>query len=270
MLDHSQTSPETPFTLLSGGLNQCNSTWNKTSDGIDQCYKLYYLTQGQALLKLKTEAILLSQDQAYLIPGHQLVQQECPCQMEVYWIHFVPTSLYMTTSLSRMEKVYQCDLGSLEYWKATCEEIPGLFEDGHQGLLYRVQAMLLDLVSQFLTSENPCNTFAANPVLEQLKPAIAFMDLHLTDNPSLEEIAKNVHLSPNYFHRKFTNTFHITPFNYMLKRRLDLGRQLLLNTNLTLQHIAKRCGFYCEFHFSKTFKKHYSLSPKQFRKQAMP
>lgn len=39
---------------------------------------------------------------------------------------------------------------------------------------------------------------------------------------------------------------------------------------LGFELIAARCGFYCEFHFSKIFKKHYTLSPNQFRKQVMP
>ena len=261
---------DAPFTLLAGGFHSCGPAWNKPSDGLDQCYKFYCPTSGQARLKLETHDLLLRPDKVYIIPGYRLARQECPRRMDVYWVHFVPKSLDMMMSLSHMEKVSQWDRDSLEYWQAIWEEIPRMFENGCRGLFYRVQAMLLDLVSQLLDSYGSSHAFAVDPVFEQLKPAIAFMDRHMLDNPSLAEIAKVVHLAPNYFHRKFTSTFHITPFNYMLKRRLDLGRQLLLNTDLTLQHIAKRCGFYSAFHFSKMFKKHYSLSPKQFRKQAMP
>ncbi len=102
------------------------------------------------------------------------------------------------------------------------------------------------------------------------RPAIVFMDRHLAENPSLAEIAKIVHLAPNYFHRKFTATFHVTPFNYMLTRRLNLGRQLLLSTNLTLDRIAQRCGFSSAFHFSKIFKKHRGISPSHLRRRAQP
>lgn len=294
MLNRDHMLQDAPFALLAGGVYQCDSTWNKPSSGIDQCYKFYCPVSGQARLKLESQDFLLQPNRAYLIPGYRLVNQECQHRMGLYWIHFVPKSPDMMMSLSHMKKVYQWDRNALKYWRTTWKDvqrlfedmsqvaqlgstklprqkdIQRLFEDGYRGLFYRTQAMLLDIVSQFLDHYDASHAFAVNPAFEQLKPAIAFMDRHGLENPRLADIAKVVHLAPNYFHRKFTSVFHVTPFNYMLNRRLNLGRQLLLNTDLTLQHVAKRCGFYSEFHFSKTFKKHYSLSPKQFRAKAMP
>ena len=270
MMNHTHTQDEMPFTLLVGGDYQCNPAWNKQADAVDLCYKLYYPVKGEARLVLKKQDLTLRQGYIYLIPGYQLVRQECASRMDVYWIHFVPRSLHMRMCLAGMEKIYPCNRKFVEYWRPICKTLPEFFKNRSQEQFYRVQAMLLDLTSQFLAAEGINRSMATDPVFEQLKPAIDFMDRHLTENPSLEEIAKVVHLAPNYFHRKFTKTFQITPFAYMLQRRLDLGRQLLLNTDLTLQNIAKRCGFYCEFHFSKTFKKHYSLSPTHFRKRAMP
>ena len=269
---HDHMLQDAPFTLLAGGSHRCDPTWNKPADGMDQCYKLYCPLDGQARLKLETQEVVLRPHHIYIIPGYRLVRQECLRRMDVYWVHFAPKSLQMTTPLLRMEKVRRWDQDLLAYWRPTWEDIPRLFEKGRQGPFYRMQAMLLDLVGQILEDGDVGSGLTVDPVFEQLRPAIAFMDRRLTDNPSpsLADIAKTVHLAPNYFHRKFTAAFHVTPFNYMLNRRLDLGRQLLLNTDLTLRQIASRCGFYNEFHFSKMFKKHYSRSPKQFRRQALP
>jgi AraC-like DNA-binding protein len=261
---------DSPFSLLTGGLHHCDPSWNKPADGIDLCYKLYLPIRGQARLIMKTQEVLLRAGHAYLIPGYHLARQQCARRMDVYWIHFVPESLYLAFLLSHVARVHQWRPQSLGYWRATCTELPRLFEGGGRGLFYRVQAMLMDLVANVLDSYNLDHLSAIDPVFEQLRPAVAFMDRHLLENPRLAEIARTVHLAPNYFHRKFSLTFHVTPFHYMLARKLNLSRQLLMSTDLTLDRVAQRCGFYSAFHFSKLFKKHSGLSPRKFRSRPMP
>ncbi|MBN2290932.1 MAG: helix-turn-helix domain-containing protein [Pirellulales bacterium] len=261
---------DAPFALLAGGFHHCDPAWNKPADGIDQCYKLYMPVRGEARLKLDTQEVTLRDGHVYIIPGYHLRRQECDKYMDVYWVHFVPDSLYLAFLLSHVANVHMWPSSSLEYWLDACEGIPRLFEGGSRALFYRVQAMLMDLVSRILETYRLEHVAAVDPAFEQLRPAIVFMDRHLVDNPSLAEIAKVVHLAPNYFHRKFSATFHVTPFNYMLTRRLNLGRQLLLSTNLTLDSVAERCGFSSAFHFSKLFKKHRGISPSHLRRQAQP
>jgi len=97
-------------------------------------------------LTLETQEVLLRAGHAYLIPGYHLVRQECLHRMDVYWVHFVPDSLYLTFLLSHVARVHQWRPESLEYWRATCKELPRLFQSGGRRLFYRVQAMLMDLV----------------------------------------------------------------------------------------------------------------------------
>jgi AraC-like DNA-binding protein len=259
-----------PFSLLAGGFHRCDPSWSKHADGIDRCHKLYMPVRGQARLKLETQEVTLRPGGAYLIPGYRLLRQECPRRMDVYWLHFVPESLYLSFLLSHVARVHVWKDCSLEYWQATCRKIPSVFSGGSWGLSYRIQALLMDLVSRVLETCNLHHVAALDPIFEQLKPAVAFMDQNLFGNPRLADIARVVHLAPNYFHRKFTAAFHVTPFHYMLGRRLNLGRQLLLSTDLTLDQIAGRCGFCDAFHLSKLFKKHHGLSPKQLRRQTLP
>jgi AraC family transcriptional regulator, arabinose operon regulatory protein len=261
---------DAPFSLLAGGLHHCDPAWNKPTTGIDQCYKLYYPVRGHARLTLDTEEAPLRPGVLYLIPGYHLVRQECQRRMDVYWLHFVPESLDLTFQLSHVTRVHAWPRDVPSYWRATCREIPRLFDGGGRGLFYRVQAMLMDVAGRALEADPQGALATVDPTLEQLQPAIAYMDQHWAKNPRLAEIARTVHLAPNYFHRKFTGAFRITPFHYMLRRRLNLGRQLLLSTDLPLDHVAEQCGFYSAFHFSKLFKKHCGLSPKQFRTRALP
>ena len=260
---------DAPFSLLAGGLHHCDPSWNKPADGIDQCYKLYVPIRGRARLGLAGQDALLRPGYAYLIPGYHLARQECDRRMDVFWVHFVPQSLYLAFLLSHVTSVQSWRRASVEHWRTAWGEIPSLFQGDSLSVFYRVQAMLLDFVSRSLKRCGIDRAAPVAPVFEQLKPAVAFMDRQLLDNPKLAAIAETVHLAPNYFHRRFTAAFRVTPFGYMLGRRLNLGRQLLWSTNLTLDRIAARSGFSSAFHFSKLFKKHCGLSPSEFRRRAV-
>jgi len=48
---------ETTFTLLWGGYASCNSGWDKLADGLDQCYKLYFLTGGNGHVELENQSL---------------------------------------------------------------------------------------------------------------------------------------------------------------------------------------------------------------------
>ncbi|NQV32864.1 MAG: helix-turn-helix transcriptional regulator [Phycisphaeraceae bacterium] len=83
--------------------------------------------------------------------------------------------------------------------------------------------------------------------------------------PPLAQIAACSHLAPTYFHRVFRDLFHTTPLTYMTRRRLDSARQLLSSTSLPVKEIAYRVGYDNEFYFSRIFRKHFGLSPKDFQ-----
>jgi len=261
---------ETTFALLWGGFASCDASWNKPADGLDQCYKLYFLTGGNGHVELENQSIELRAGRAYFIPGYQLVGQSCPERMNVHWIHFVPASLYLSHQMSHVTQVHQWPLGDVRSWRATYEGIGRLFEEQPRWLYYRTQAMILDVVSRVLELYDFSHMAGVDPIFEQLQPAIAFMEDHLLENPKLAQIAEVVHLAPNYFHRKFTGLFHMTPLAYILGRRLDIARQLLLSTDLTLEQIAHRSGFQNAFYLSRVFKKEYGISPSHFRRQAGP
>ena len=74
-------------------------------------------------------------------------------------------------------------------------------------------------------------------------------------------------LSPNYLThllRKETGK----PFSqWVLDRRMQLARTLLLNTAQMIGAVAQRCGFTDEAYFSRCFRKAHGLAPGQFRRQ---
>lgn len=83
----------------------------------------------------------------------------------------------------------------------------------------------------------------------------------------LIDIAKEVNLSPNYFHTLFTETYGITPRDYLENYRLSVAKKLLLTTQLTLSDIAEKCGFNNQQYLTTVFKLRVECSPTEFRRK---
>jgi AraC family transcriptional regulator len=65
-----------------------------------------------------------------------------------------------------------------------------------------------------------------------------FIEEHLCRQLTLEDLAALAHLSPFHFARCFKATIGLAPHQYVIARRMELAKRLLLTTTLTVAEIA--------------------------------
>ena len=130
-----------------------------------------------------------------------------------------------------------------------------------------LQSFLLDLIGDILFLEAIATNTQELAIMETLEPAISFMDANFRNNPTLGEIAEVAYYAPNYFQKLFKDNFGISPFQYMLDKRLAEARRLLCTTNMSVKKVANQCGYENEFYFSRIFKKNLEISPSALRKK---
>jgi YesN/AraC family two-component response regulator len=83
---------------------------------------------------------------------------------------------------------------------------------------------------------------------------------------TLNEVAQQNHVSPNYLSYLFKKYMHCNLWEYVIKLRMEESRRLILNTDLRRYEIADRVGYESPEHFSKIFKKYYGISPSDLKK----
>ncbi len=79
-------------------------------------------------------------------------------------------------------------------------------------------------------------------------------------------LCEKLGMSISSFQRLFHHCMGLPPKQYILNLRLDMARNLLLNTTMSIADIAAKTGFADRYHFSKEFKAVLTLSPAAFRK----
>jgi AraC-like DNA-binding protein len=81
----------------------------------------------------------------------------------------------------------------------------------------------------------------------------------------MEAFAKLCGRSLSAFKRDFKNEFKTTPSKWLMTRRLEFAKTLLLGTELNVNQICYESGFKNPSHFIRTFKNKYNSPPNQFR-----
>lgn len=102
--------------------------------------------------------------------------------------------------------------------------------------------------------------------LLQLDKALAYIDNNLSSDIDLNTIAKTAHMSRSYFSTIFKEMNGLTPWEYIINKRVELAAHYLTSTNLSILDIACKCGFNNTANFNHAFKKVTQKSPSDFRK----
>ncbi|MFB4162503.1 response regulator [Alteribacillus sp. JSM 102045] len=105
--------------------------------------------------------------------------------------------------------------------------------------------------------------------LDKIERAKKYIDEHVNEAISLEEIAEYTDLSPAYFSNLFKETLGENFIDYVTKRRIEKATAMMKEQAYTLKEISFTVGYKDPNYFSRVFKKYYGLSPKQYQKQTL-
>ncbi|MFV0362889.1 MAG: response regulator [Suipraeoptans sp.] len=92
-----------------------------------------------------------------------------------------------------------------------------------------------------------------------------YINEHITDDITVSGIAAAFCLSPNYFSRLFKRVAREGCNEYIIRKRIELASNLLVDTNMKVGKIAQDVGYNDTNYFSLTFKKQTGLTPLQYR-----
>lgn len=99
-----------------------------------------------------------------------------------------------------------------------------------------------------------------------LTQAAAFIDGNFSDEKlSLNQVAREVNVSPNYLSAVFSQEMGCTFVEYVTSRRMDRARELLRSTRLRSGEVAAAVGYKDPHYFSFLFKKTQGCTPREYR-----
>jgi AraC family transcriptional regulator len=101
----------------------------------------------------------------------------------------------------------------------------------------------------------------------RLRRVIDFIESHLAEDIALEDLASVAGSSRFHFSRAFREATGFPPYRFLIHRRIDAAKTLLLQDTLTIAEIAEQCGFNSQSQFSAMFRRVFGSSPARFRRE---
>lgn len=102
---------------------------------------------------------------------------------------------------------------------------------------------------------------------KEMDYALQFIEKHIDERMTLEDVASYMNISPHYFSKLFKQEVGINFIDYMTERKIARAKALMLRTDEPINNIAFELGFNEANYFSKVFKKITGQSPSEFRRE---
>lgn len=232
-------------------------------------YQLLYISSGNACFCLDEERKEIPAGHMVLYrPGERQEYYYYPeASPEVYWVHFsgcevlqildkigfsVTQVLFCGLSFHYPELfrqiILELQLKRPCFEKLLCLHLHHIFTEIHR--------------SQLEISVDKYRN------LEDMETAVHFFNEFYTQDISIEEYARNRHMSVSWFIRCFKQYMGMTPMQYITSIRINKSKELLKNTNYSVQEISSLSGYENPLYFSRIFHKQTGSSPSRYRRES--
>jgi chromate reductase len=145
-----------------------------------------------------------------------------------------------------------------------------MLTDGETGILYADSLAQAPTVHHLLVNESH-DQARAKPIspLPQaiLRRIKEYMEEHLHDKLSLNDLARKTPYSCAHFLRMFRAATGKTPHQYLTERRIEQAKRILQEEETSLIDTAARCGFSNQSHMTRVFREQVGVPPSAFRRR---
>ena len=255
--------PSKPLILYNCGHEKCKPS-HTFGPAIRPHYLIHYILHGQGNYYVNGVTYHLKGGDGFLIyPGVTTVysaDEKDP--WEYCWIGFDGydiDTIFQSCGLSLTSLILK-DQSDGSLWNALLT-LTHLFTE-RQGNEFTYLGLLYQCFSHFYNSSvAPAKLINEN----YIEKAMEYIHHNYTYDIRIAEVAKFLSIDRTYLYKLFKSHMKISPQQYLIHYRLKVSQKLLKNSMLSMTEIAYSCGFKDASSFNKHFKKHFHITPSNYR-----
>jgi AraC family transcriptional regulator len=134
--------------------------------------------------------------------------------------------------------------------------------------VYLADGLLVSILSQLLIKAG--TNLQGDPTIAlpqwRLRRVKAYVDAHLGEDIDVVDLAAAAGFSQRHFARSFLREVGETPHRWLMRRRLEKAKELLVSTDQPLCFVADSCGFASQSHLTTVLKQSTGMTPDRWRK----
>jgi len=265
------------------GYFSSTKNWKHFQRLSERDYEFIFCDEGPLFISLNNQDFVVKTGDILIIPPSTKVTgfKRSLNPISFYWLHIIFNGNVQTLNSSTLEEylskyhsvlppiilAQQIDhlLTANKYHELIIEihqiinnDLYSIFKENK--ISHSIMILLLSLSELVLASHTQRKE---NPKISRLKKWIR---LNLNANLSLNELANEVELNPEYLSRLFKKETGQSPKQYILRLKLQIASVLLIKSSMTVKEIAYKSHFSDYKLFMNQFKRFSGLTPTQYRK----
>lgn len=222
-------------------------------------YRIWAIVDGSGTIETSFGNYTLKKGQLYYLPACSIYKTDVSDKMTQYYIDFLPDSTF--TSMESSFEFKNIREKEFSLVVELMKKLESVYKKNDSKSLFMTHSIMSTIFS-FFYSNSTLNSTDFNKLL----PAVTYIEKNYTKPITLKELSGLTHYSPEYFSLLFKKFFNVSPIQFLIKKRINEAKRLLILTPLPIGSIAKQVGFEDQLYFSRIFLQHTHTPPSDFRK----
>lgn len=255
-----QNNNEHPFWITMYGKTYADPRYHQIRPNSDVgCIE--YIISGTGVINVENNTYIVRAGDTYLLPQGRSVNyySDFNNPMEKIWFNFQGPlaesiiknyglqSTYVFKNLNSMELI------EIMHSAAHCSDVPTIIQDVTSRTFLEIIQFLSKNKSTIKTDE-----------LSLPENIHTYIDRHLTENITLNQLSEKFARSKDHIIRSFKNVYNVTPHQYIIQSKLILAASILSAAHKSTKSVAEMVGFSDERDFAKYFKDAYGVTPSKY------
>jgi AraC-like DNA-binding protein len=255
------------FYLQSIGYFCCTPDYYTKREGYGSILLIYTINgKGYALYRGKEYRLTKGQVLIMDCYDYQEYRTDADDPWEFKWIHFNGAS-----SKEYYEIIYEnsgpvIDLCNNTEIPAYIDSIYKLLRDGDRQFEIKVSCIILEILTCLLLNVSVIKPCKADGHRECIENVLKLIDERYGSRITLDDMAFSANLSKYHFLRVFRKATGYSPYEYLVKYRINKAKSMLVSTSDTVERIASNIGFESPSNFIQTFRRIEQITPLEYRK----
>lgn len=221
--------------------------------------RLYFVKEGEAILDIGENQIVLQPGCAYLIPAGLNYDYHCESYMEKWYFHI---NIRMPDGFDLFQGCQSC-----YFRKLTGEEMERVerqYDEYSLAAVFGIQGEVIKIVGDMIREAGLAGreVHTYSPLLQEM---FAYVRKAVSSRLNVAQLAEYLNISPSTLAKRFKKETNMPIGTYLDQILFNQACQLLLTTDFSVGQISDQLEFCDQFYFSRYFKRHQNETPTNYR-----
>ena len=228
--------------------------------------ELFYVRDGRGEFLLEDKIYPISKDDLIIVNPHINHTEISKGTPPLSYFTIGVEGVCFSFNDQKEYRIFNCrkkETDLLFYFNSLFQELDKQSEGYEKICNYLLHILILQL--QRIT-DSPFELITAQHPSKECAYIKRYLDSNYSENITLDHLSALSHLNKYYLSHEFTKYYGISPMNYLNRKRIDVCKELLENTDYGISDIAHLVGFSSQSYLSQSFRKACGMTAGTYRK----